>query len=149
MEIKSIECIGYNVYFHFVCESCKKDVRDGDKYCRNCGRKLEPMARFASLKVVSSILTAVFKGNPLPPKKIESDVSVSVSPDNDDVGRIEDNNKHSSEFNALKQSCPRCKSQREGCEFLQSDGECRGIVYPTYPQQYPKCVYDKKREELS
>lgn len=149
MEIKSLKVIGDKAYFRFVCESCKKEVDGSDKFCRNCGSELEPMVRVEKLADVASILTAVFKGKPLPPKKIESDVSVSVSPDNDDVGRIEDNNKPSSEFNALKQSCPRCKSQREGCEFLQSDGECRGIVYPTYPPQYPKCVYDKKREELS
>ena len=149
MEIKSLKVIGDKVYFRFVCESCKKEVDESDKFCRNCGRELEPMVRVEKLADVALILTAVFKNKPLPPKKIEGDVSVSVSPDNDDVGRIEDNNKPSSEFNALKQSCPRCKSQREGCEFLQSDGECGGIVYPTYPPQYPKCVYDKKREELS
>lgn len=149
MEIKSIEVLGSGVLFGFVCGNCKKYVDSSDKFCRNCGKELEFLPRIVSVVDVASILTAVFKNKPLPPKKIEGDVSVSVSPDNDDVGRIEDNNKPSSEFNALKQSCPRCKSQREGCEFLQGDGECHGIVYPTYPPQYPKCVYDKKREELS
>ena len=149
MEIKSLKVIGDKTYFRFVCESCKKEVDEGDKFCRNCGRKLEPMVRVEKLADVASILTAVFKGKPLPPKKIESDGFVSVSPDNDEVGRGEDDKKPSSEFDALRQCCPRCKSKREGCEFLQGDDECHGIVYPTYPPQYPKCVYDKKREELS
>ena len=149
MEIKSLKVIGDKVYFRFVCESCKNEVDVSDKFCRNCGRELEPIVRVEKLADVASILTAVFKGKPLPPKKIEGDGSVSVSSGNNDVGKVEDNNKPASEFNALKQSCPRCKSQREGCEFLQGDGECYGIVYPTYPPQYPKCVYDKKREELS
>ena len=149
MKIKSIMVIGDTVYFRFVCESCKKEVDESDKFCRNCGRELEPMVRVEKLANVASILTAVFKGKPLPPKKIESDGVVSVASDNDDAGKVEDNQKPSSEFDALRQSCPRCKSKREGCEFLQGNGECHGIVYPTYPPRYPKCVYDRKRDELT
>ena len=149
MEIKGINVLGSGVLFRFVCGNCKKDVEGTDKFCRNCGKKLDHLPHIVSVADVASILTAVFKGQPLPPKKIESDGVVSVAPDNDDAGRVEDDKKPSSEFDALRQSCPRCKSKREGCEFLQGDGECHGIVYPTYPPQYPKCVYDKKREELT
>ena len=149
MEIRTISVLGSGVCFEFVCGNCKKYVDSGDKFCRNCGKVLEHLPRTVSVADVASILTAVFKQKPLPPKKIESDGVVSVAPDNDDAGRVEDNKKPSSEFDALRQCCPRCKSKREGCEFLQGNGECHGIVYPTYPPQYPKCVYDKKREELT
>ena len=149
MEIKALDVFGSGVHLRFVCGNCKKDVEDTDKFCRNCGKKLEHLPHIVSVADVASILTAVFKGQPLPPKKIECDGTGSCSPDKGDGGKIEDNQMPSSEFDALRQSCPRCKSKREGCEFLQGDGECHGIVYPTYPPQYPKCVYDKKREELT
>lgn len=149
MEIKTISVLGKRVIFEFVCGNCKKYVDDGDKFCRNCGKELEHLPRIVSVADVASILTAVFKKEPLPPNKIESDGVVSVSSDNDDAGKVEDNQKPSSEFNALRQSCPRCKSKREGCEFIQGNGECHGIVYPTCPPQYPKCVYDRKRDELT
>lgn len=149
MEIKCLRVIGDKVYFKFFCGTCKKEVDEFDKFCRNCGRELEPMVRIVKLSEICSILTAAFKGKPLSLKKMECDGIVSVSSDNDDAGKVEDNQKPSSEFDALRQCCPRCKSTREGCEFLQGDGECHGIVYPTYPPQYPKCVFDKKRDELT
>ena len=145
MEIKEINVLGSGVHFRFVCGSCKKYVDNGDKFCRNCGKELEHLPHNVSVADVAYILTAVFKKKPLLP----NDGVVSVAPDNDDAGKVEDNQKPSSEFDALRQSCPRCKSKREGCEFLQGNGECHGIVYPTYPPQYTKCVYDKKREELT
>ena len=145
MEIKAINVLGSGVLFSFACGNCKKYVDTGDKFCRNCGKELEPLPRIVSVADVASILTAVFKKKPLLP----NDSVVSVAPDNDDAGRVEDDKKPSSEFDALRQCCPRCKCTREGCEFLQGDDECHGIVYPTYPPQYPKCVYDKKREELT
>ena len=145
MEIKEINVLGSGVHFRFVCGNCKKYVDNGDKFCRNCGKELEHLPSNVSVADVASILTAVFKKKPLLP----NDVVVSVAPDNDDAGKVEDNQKPSSEFDALRQCCPRCKSTREGCEFLQGDDECHGIVYPTYPPQYPKCVYDKKREKLT
>jgi hypothetical protein len=145
MEIKEINVLGSGVHFRFVCGSCKKYVDNGDKFCRNCGKELEHLPHNVSVADVASILTAVFKKKPLLP----NDSVVSVAPDNDDAGKVEDNQKPSSEFDALRQCCPRCKSTREGCEFLQGNGECHGIVYPTYPPQYPKCVFDKKREELT
>ena len=140
MEIKEIIVLGSGVHFRFVCGSCKKYVDNGDKFCRNCGKELEHLPSNVSVADVASILTAVFKKKPLLP----NDVVVSVAPDNDDADK-----KPSSEFDALRQCCPRCKSTREGCEFLQGNGECHGIVYPTYPPQYPRCVYDRKREELT
>ena len=41
--------------------------------------------------------------------------------------------------------CPRCKTEKKGCEFLNPlDGEtCHGVVYPTYPPKYDKCVFAK------
>ena len=149
MEIKEINVLGSGMYFCFVCGNCKKHVDDDDKFCRNCGKKLEYLPHVVSVDDIASILTAMLKKERLPPKKIESDGVVSVSSDNDDAGKVEDNQKPSSEFDALRQSCPRCKSKREGCEFLQRNGECHGIVYPTCPPQYPKCVYDRKRDELT
>ena len=41
-----------------------------------------------------------------------------------------------------RQTCPRCKKSKEGCEFYDK-GTCRGIVYPTYPPQYDPCVFEK------
>ncbi len=143
MEIKEINVLGSGMYFCFVCGNCKKHVDDDDKFCRNCGKELEHLPRIVSVADVASILTAVFKNEPLPPKKIESDGVGSVAPDNEDVGRVEDNNKPSSEFNSSMRSCPRCKSEMKGCEFLRGNGECHGIVYPTNPPQFDKCVFDR------
>ncbi len=40
----------------------------------------------------------------------------------------------------VAKNCPRCKSTSAGCEFFDN-GICRGVVYPTYPPQYDKCVF--------
>ena len=40
--------------------------------------------------------------------------------------------------------CIRCKKCPTGCEFLQSDGKCHGVVYPSYPPQYGDCEFLKK-----
>ncbi|MBO6031894.1 MAG: hypothetical protein J6Q22_10675 [Prevotella sp.] len=136
MEIKALDVFGSGVHFRFVCGNCKKDVEDTDKFCWNCGKKLEHLNRVVSIADVASILTAVFKGNPLPKTKLKEKPK-------EDVGLVEDNKNPSPDFDALKQSCPRCKSKKGGCEFLQENGECHGIVCPTYPPQYQKCVYER------
>ena len=151
MEIKSITCIGDKVYFHFVCESCKKDVGDGDKYCRNCGRKLEPMATVASIKVVSSILTKALKvpaepsSNDGEPEMFVGDITIGEGGSaGDDAACISSKTPSDSKVTMTEQNqprCPRCKSKKEGCEFLSEDGECHGVVFPTFPPQFGECVY--------
>ena len=140
MKISHITVLGNSeVSFGFCCSVCNYKADSTDKFCRECGRKLEPIAHTITMADACKLLTESMKANniqPKPEKKPKAKVERVVKDD----------------FSISTTStgcCPRCKSQREGCEFLQSDGECRGIVYPTYPPQYPKCVYDKKREELS
>ena len=139
MEIKSIKSIGNKVYFGFKCTECKKDVCDEDKYCRRCGRKL----------------TAAFKGLPLPPKKESeeqkpvnepqvyvADGSDSVSVDDDSsISMKSPSGARTTMTEQNQDRCPRCKSKKEGCEFLSEDGECHGVVFPTFPPQFGECVY--------
>ena len=157
MEIKSLRTIGDKVYFSFVCENCKREVGEGDNYCRSCGRKLEQMNRVAMLPDISSILTAVLKDKPLPPKKKEEDdrtsdeigydevlskhsTTANVDGEDDDwVGR---NGKKESVLEPTAPICPGSRKKKAGCPLLQSDGSCHGIVCPTYPPQYPKCVFE-------
>lgn len=155
MEIKSIKLIGNKFYFGFKCTECKKDVCDEDKYCRHCGRKLEPIQRVENLLYVSSILTAAFKGLPLPPKKepeeqkpvnepqvYVADGSDSISVDDDSsISMKSPSGARTTMTEQNQDRCPRCKSKKEGCEFLSEDGECHGVVFPTFPPQFGECVY--------
>ncbi len=151
MEIKSIKCIGDKVYFHFVCTSCKKDIGDGDKYCRNCGRKLKSITTVASLKVVSSILTKALK-MPAEPSSNDGESELYVGDittgegctAGDDAACISSKTPSDAKVTMTEQNqdrCPRCKSRKEGCEFRTKDGECLGVVFPTFPPQYGECVF--------
>lgn len=154
MVIKTLKIVGGKVYFNLACESCKKDVDEKDKFCRHCGRELKPLSRTSEVADIALILSAVYRGEPLPPKK-ESDekrkelekLIINAPFDSDDrdvdIGENECTITSQDSSGAMNQRCPRCKTKREGCEFLQVNGECRGVVYPTYPPQYPKCVFDK------
>ena len=160
MVIKTLKIIGGTVYFNFACESCKNEVDEQDKFCRHCGRKLEPMPRVAELDDVAAILTAAYKGKQMPPEKEEKKPLKSPEDIINDAGDsninpydsdIEENDKVATSGESdlpqiVESVCPRGKSKRDRCEFLCGDVECHGICYPTYPPQYPKCVYDKERK---
>lgn len=146
MEIYSLNVVGCKVSFRFVCKECKQEVASCDKFCRNCGRKLETLARVAKVEDVASILTEAFKGREIPPQK-EDSVSTegerigASSSTSDDDAKIEDNKKPSLGFDSTHRLCPRCKERKCGCEFLQPDGVCHAMCYLTNPPQYPKCIY--------
>ena len=41
-----------------------------------------------------------------------------------------------------RQNCPRGYHSKLGCQSYDK-GTCRGICYPTYPQQYDPCVFEE------
>lgn len=156
MVIKTLKITGGTVYFNLACESCKKDVDEKDKFCRHCGRELKPLSRTAEVADIALILSAVYRGEPLPPKKLKSleDIinDAGDSTINPGDSGIEENDKvatsgESDLTQIVEPVCPRGKSKRDRCEFLCGDGECHGICYPTYPPQYPKCVFDKEPKD--
>ena len=145
MEISKLKVIGNKVYFRLVCQTCKKEVWDSDKFCRNCGRKLEQLDRVVNVEDVVSILTDVFKGRKADQHKSdtvpnEGELIWTESSTSGDSDKGEDN-KDSSLGYSPHRSCPRNKESKCGCEFLQADGDCHGMCFPTNPPQYPKCVY--------
>lgn len=145
MEISRLKVIGNKVYLRFVCKICKKEVWDSDKFCRNCGRKLEQLDRVVNVEDVVSILTDVFKG-----RKADQHKADTVSHDGELIGpesstsvdadKAEDNKDLSLAYSPHRM-CPRSKEGKFGCEFLQADGDCHAMCFPTSPPQYPKCVY--------
>lgn len=44
-------------------------------------------------------------------------------------------------------TCLRGMTSSEGCEFLDHDGTCMGVCYPTYPPQYDKCELLRKADK--
>lgn len=146
MEISNINVCGLMVRFGFVCQTCKQAVEFGDKFCRNCGRKLEQLDRVAKVADVASILTEAFKGRKTPTHKedsisTESERIGAASSMSGEDAKIEDNKKPPLGFEFTKNLCPKCKVEKCGCAFLQPDGECRAFCYLTNPPRYPKCVY--------
>lgn len=145
MEIYNLRVIGNKVYLRLVCKSCKQEVLDSDKFCRNCGRKLEQLERVVNVEDVVSILTDVFKWRKSAQHKAdtvsnESEWIVAESSTSVDSDKVEDTKDSSLGFSPHRW-CPRSKESKCGCEFLQADGDCHGMCFPTSPPQYPKCVY--------
>lgn len=145
MEISKLKVIGNKVYFRIVCQTCKKEVWDSDKFCRNCGRKLEQLDRVVNVEDVVSILTDVFKGRKADQHKAdtvsnEGELIWMGSSTSGDADKVEDTKESTLGFSPHR-PCPRNKESKCGCEFLQADGDCHGMCFPTNPPQYPKCVY--------
>lgn len=141
MEIKSLKVVGSTLYFRFVCGKCKNEVDSEANFCSKCGSKLEKINRSLPLKSAISILTAVLQNKPVPPINKEADEK-----DGQEVTTatgIIDGSFPSGRPQVT--TCPRCKVSKKGCEFYsREDGLCYGIVNPTYPPQYPKCVFTKE-----
>ena len=145
MEIQSINVIGSSVYLQFICSKCKHSVSSESNFCNNCGRKLEKMNRKISLKDVCAILTAALKGYPIPQINEEADekdgqevtTATGIIDGSIPSGRPQ--------ITPLEMSCPRCKGSKKDCEFYSpKDGLCHGLVYPTNPPQFDKCVFDRQ-----
>ena len=136
MKISHITVLGNTeVSFGFCCSVCNYKVDSTDKFCRECGRKLEPIAHTITMADACKLLTKAMKANniqPKPEKKPKDKVERAVK--NDFISEVEDN------CTTTSGCCPRHKNSSEGCEFLHGC-ECHGIVFPTYPPQYPECVY--------
>lgn len=145
MEIQSIKVIGCSVCLQFICSKCKHSVSSESNFCSNCGRKLEKMNRTIHLKDVCAILTAALKGYPIP--QINEDADEKDGQEVTTATGIIDGSIPSGrpQITPLEMTCPRCKVSKNGCEFFsREDGICHGIVNPTYPPQYPKCVFTKE-----
>ena len=146
MEIQSLKVIGCSVYLQFICSKCKHSVSSESNFCNNCGRKLEKMNRAIPLKDVCTILTAALKGKPIP--KIDEDVREETGQEEISATGIIDESISSRENQIpsyTEPRCPRCKGSKKDCEFYSpKDGICHGIVYPTNPPQFDKCVFDRQ-----
>ena len=151
MKISHITVLGNSeVSFGFCCSVCNYRVDSTDKFCRECGRKLEPIAHTITMADACKLLTESMKANniqPKPEKKpkdkvervVKDDFSISSAEDESsaDISEVEDN------CTTTTGCCPRYKNSSQGCEFLHGC-ECHGVVFPTYPPQYPECVYLKR-----
>ena len=148
MEISTLRVIGNKVYFRLSCQTCKKAVDSEDKFCRKCGRELDPLDRVANVKDVVSILTEALRGRKTAQHKADTvceqsnEVELigkesSTSVDDD---KVEDNKDLSLGYSPYT-LCPRLKESKCRCAFLQADGDCHAMCFPMNPPQYPKCVY--------
>lgn len=101
------------------CSKCGKDLIGSENFCPNCGNTLN---KRDSRIPVDSIIDML-----------------------NDTGKTE-NEKKKTTWVRINEStvkrCPRGRDRMRGCEFLQPDGKCHGVCYPTYPPQYDDCVFD-------
>lgn len=130
MKVKGFTMRNKLVYFGYVCSKCGAQVTSSFKFCPMCRRELNQLPQAANLADVCECLTKALKDLPKSTLKIpESDFSVK---DKDDF---------SGATSTSAPRCPRGKSDNCGCEFLDTDGTCKGIVFPTYPPQYDICPF--------
>lgn len=146
MEIQSIQVIGRSIYLQFICSKCQHSVSSESNFCNNCGRKLEKINRHVPLKDVCTILTAALKGKPIP--QIDEDLCEETRQEEISATGIVDGSIPSRGTKIpsyTKPLCPRCKGSKKECEFYSpKDGLCHGLVYPTNPPQFDKCVFDRQ-----
>lgn len=131
----------------FRCSKCKQHINSSDMFCRKCGHKLERVKTTLTIEEVCDIITAALKGNQIP-----SNVSTESAEGTEDKSGIPSNSDENNPWGTSDKEdfgttsgggCPRCKESATGCEFLE-DGICKGICHPTYPPQYPDCVFLKR-----
>lgn len=146
MEITSINNIDTDVEFSLVCSICKQEVESSDKFCRNCGKRLYKIPLRVSMDTICRILTKAMRNTSderasgFPKKDSKEDESYQPTEERND------NKQDASDIQELfgfRVSCPRCRQDKKGCPYIGLDGLCHGIVYPTCPPQYDKCVFDR------
>lgn len=148
MKCKRIRLYFDSVTADFQCSECGRPVDGADAFCRTCGHKLRKLPKCLSMEDVCALITRHAE------ELCDDEKADNKEPSGDwdkpaserppirepgDDGIIRDINITMSGC----ESCPRCRSDAVGCEFLD-EGICRGVVYPSYPPQYGECVFQGK-----
>ena len=106
-----------------VCNKCGEGVSHSYTYCPKCGRKLLQLPLTIDLTKLCGILTNELRRDA---ERKEHDPQTDFA-------------LHTPSVEAPTIACPRGRTNPKECEFLDRDGKCLGIVYPTYPPQHDKC----------
>lgn len=137
MKVKGFTVFSAGVRVDVSCSKCGAEVSHTFSYCPKCGRKLCVIAPSLPYDRVCELITSELRDAAA---KEEMKHILIV----DSVDQLVDH-KDPPECKT-EPVCPRCKASALGCEFLMHDGQCMGVVYPTYPPQYDRCVLLKPGE---
>ena len=122
MKVKHITQLASAIRTDVACTKCGADVDHSFIYCPKCGKKLLQLPSIIKEGKVCEVLTAELRHN-----AEQEEHALERNPQPDLIA------------NALTIACPRGKTSPKECEFLDKNGTCTGIVYPTYPPQRDMC----------
>lgn len=129
MKIRHIAQLASAIRTDVACTKCGTDVDHYFTYCPKCGKKLLRLPRVIKVEKVCEVLTAALRRDA---EQKEHDLERDPPPD--------------LTVHTPTTACPRGKTSSKECEFLDKDGTCNGIVYPTYPPQLDRCSLLKPGE---
>jgi len=127
MKIRHITQLASAIRTDVACAKCGADVDHSFTYCPKCGKKLLQLPSVVKVGKVCEVLTAELRRD-AEQKELECNPPPDLT------------------VHPPTTACPRGKTNSKECEFLDKDGTCSGIVYPTYPPQLDRCPLLKPDE---